>query len=237
MDKLTKGKTHRGIVMKCERKTFIDLKAYNDLKNSLRKEKGNIVCLVEGVQGNHNVAVLIRTCIYMGTDAIIFNRKDRPDMNTQLARVSGGASELFRFYSLRFIKNFLTKAREDGWVVVALDTDQVWTDDNEPENEQNSPSSSSSSSDSENEESQEHVVKNVRIDNLPNLGNEKNVIVFMTSKSESHKHSIDYLVSVPPLGDESNIDKFPYNLIKNLNTGVTAGMLLAHLRKDKGKLV
>jgi tRNA G18 (ribose-2'-O)-methylase SpoU len=233
MDRLTKGKTHKGIVMKCERKFFIDLKTFQDLKRSLKKENGNLVCLVEGVQGNHNLAVLIRTCIYMGSDALIFNRKYRPHMNTQLARVSGGASELYKFYSVRFIKNFLTKARQDGWVVIALDSDQIWLDDDEQEIEEKS-TSTSSSSDSDDENSKEHQVKKVTLNNLPEFESTKNIIVMMTSKSDSHKHSIDYLVTVPPLGDESYVDKFPYTLIKNLNTGVTAGMVLSHLRTTKG---
>ena len=88
LDKVSIGKNHNGIVLKCSRKPYIECKKFSDLKPYMTKESGNVVFLLDKVADNHNVANVIRSCVFLGSEVIVFNRQDRPMLSKKMANIS-----------------------------------------------------------------------------------------------------------------------------------------------------
>ena len=73
----------------------------------------------------------------------------------------------------------------------------------------------------------------ISIDEL-NLKAEDNIILVLGSEGEGVSKSInklaDYRVMIPPQLSKDHIGKYPFNMIDSLNVGVSAGVLIYHIR-------
>lgn len=237
LDKVSLGKNHNGIALKCSRKNYIECKKFIDLKEKyITKEKGNVVVVIDRVSDIHSAATLIRSCVYLGTEAIVLNKEDRPMLSSKMAKFSGGASEVVDILSIKFIKKFLLEAQKEGWKVISANSDSEKQDD-----DSNSKNNSSNQSSNNNEKIIEEEASNlsfnekskcqkVNLHDLPIDIEKNNVVILISSDAESHANSCNFHVTLPPLFKEGNENKFPFNIIDTLNSGVTLGMILSQLR-------
>lgn len=73
----------------------------------------------------------------------------------------------------------------------------------------------------------------ISIDEL-NLKRDENIILVLGSEGEGVSRSInklaDYRVMIPPQLSKDHIGKYPFNMIDSLNVGVSAGVLIYHIR-------
>lgn len=71
------------------------------------------------------------------------------------------------------------------------------------------------------------------IDDLK-LGRDENIILVLGSEGEGVSRSInklaDYRVMIPPQLAAEQIGKYPFNMVDSLNVGVSAGVLIYHIR-------
>jgi hypothetical protein len=226
MDKVSLGKNHNGIVLKCSRKPYIECKKFADLKEKfITKEKGNVIVLIDRINDNFSVGSLIRSCVYLGTEAIVVNKEDRPQLSNQLAKISGGATEVVEIVSIKFIKKFLQEAQKDGFTVISANSDKDKDDD-----ESNAKNKNKKEEEVTTEPRGENKCVNVSLHDLPLDLNTNNIVILISSDPEAHVNSCNYHVTFPPLFDEFNKRKFPFNVIDSLNSGATMGMILSHLR-------
>lgn len=73
----------------------------------------------------------------------------------------------------------------------------------------------------------------ISIDEL-NLKQEENIILVLGSEGEGVSRSInrlaDHRVMIPPQLSKDHIGKYPFNMVDSLNVGVSAGLLIYHIR-------
>jgi tRNA G18 (ribose-2'-O)-methylase SpoU len=73
----------------------------------------------------------------------------------------------------------------------------------------------------------------ISIDELK-LKRDDNIILVLGSEGEGVSRSInklaDYRVMIPPQLRKDHIGKYPFNMIDSLNVGVSAGVLIYHIR-------
>ena len=73
----------------------------------------------------------------------------------------------------------------------------------------------------------------ISIDELK-LKRDDNIILVLGSEGEGVSRSInklaDYRVMIPPQLSKDHIGKYPFNMIDSLNVGVSAGVLIYHIR-------
>jgi hypothetical protein len=238
LDKISFGKNHNGIVLKCSRKPYIECKRFIDLKDKyITKEKGNVVVIIDRVSDIYSAASLIRSCVYLGTEAILMNKEDRPMLSSQMAKFSGGASEVVDILSIKFIKKFLLEAQKEGWKVISANADREKEDD-ESNSKNGSSNQNSNNNEKTNEEeegntsslNQDNKCQKIHLHDLPLDLNKNNIVILISSDPEAHKNSSNFHVTLPPLFNEGNQNKFPFNIIDTLNSGVTLGMILSQLR-------
>jgi len=73
----------------------------------------------------------------------------------------------------------------------------------------------------------------ISIDELK-MKRDENIILVLGSEGEGVSRSInklaDYRVMIPPQLSKDHIGKYPFNMIDSLNVGVSAGVLIYHIR-------
>jgi len=107
LDKLTLNKTNEGICIKTETRYYIELKKFNEISKYLKKDKGNIITIFERIDTN-NLGLISRSCLHYGVDMTIIGKEDRPQINSTIAKISAGASEIINLFSIKFIQQFCT---------------------------------------------------------------------------------------------------------------------------------
>jgi hypothetical protein len=217
LDKVSLGKSHNGVVLRCSKKNYIDVKKISDL--NLTKKVGNVICIIDNVKDQYNVAGLIRSCLYFGCDAIIFNRQDRPDISSNIASISGGASELVQLYSIRFIKKFIQEAKKENYTILSTKADK---DNDDDKNDDHQISENMDLVKSNSNTYQESTIDELKVDLL-----KQNVILVLTANPANHKNCIDYHINLPGLKERSKL-----LIVETLNSCVQIGVILNHLRNN-----
>jgi tRNA G18 (ribose-2'-O)-methylase SpoU len=106
MDKLTKNKPSEGVCIKSQPRDYIDIKKFNEVKKYIKKETGNIIVLFEKID-SQTLASVSRTSLFMGVDMLVLGKEDRPVINSNIAKLSLGASEIINLFSVKFVQQFL----------------------------------------------------------------------------------------------------------------------------------
>ena len=106
LDKLTLNKNNEGICIKTELRYYTELKKFNDIAKYLKKDKGNIILMLERID-SYNLGLISRSSLHYGVDMTIIGKEDRPQINSSIAKISSGASEIINLFSIKFIQQFL----------------------------------------------------------------------------------------------------------------------------------
>jgi len=220
MEKLVRDNKHGGIIIKCSKREYIPLKKFSELRSNFNKKNRNIVVVIDRITDNFNFSNIIRSSVFLGADAIVVNKEDRPQLNNIIAKTSYGASEVSKIYSIKFIKQFISEAKQEGWTVIGTKA--------EKEKEENLRSNDKDNLRKETDISNKCV--NVVLDSLE-LKSDSNVIVLISSEIDSHSNSFDFKVSISPQIDDKSTYKSLYNVIDGLNPGVSIGFIINHLNK------
>jgi len=156
-----------------------------------------------------------------------------------VCKVSSGASECAELYAVKSLKPFLAEAIARGWVVVSTKIEkendvQMRLNINQKENKEEI-----------NEEKDENTAPstvtestNVSLLELNNLNNTSNIILVLGSEANGITSNLtnvtNYNVYIPPLLNKDLTNKKPFDIIDSLNVGVSAGIIINHL---KSKLI
>jgi tRNA G18 (ribose-2'-O)-methylase SpoU len=70
-----------------------------------------------------------------------------------------------------------------------------------------------------------------------NLSKEENIMVILGSEGEGVSRTISRIandrVYIPPKLDQSMTGKYPFNMIDSLNVGVSAALMLYHIKQKR----
>jgi tRNA G18 (ribose-2'-O)-methylase SpoU len=110
IDKLTLNKPSEGICIKSESRDYVEIKKFHEVKKYLKKESGNVIVLFEKAD-SQTLAIVSRTCLFMGVDMLIIGKEDKPQLTSSMAKLSCGASEIINLFSVKFIQQFLSGIR------------------------------------------------------------------------------------------------------------------------------
>ena len=119
LSRLTDGKAHQNVVLRCSRLEVKKFKNYNEFKKEIPKSSGNIYLLLDKIIDPHTFGSIIQTALYMGADGIVISIEGSGPISPVVAKASLGATELLPLYQLRYIGNFLDTAKSDNWKVIA----------------------------------------------------------------------------------------------------------------------
>jgi 21S rRNA (GM2251-2'-O)-methyltransferase len=177
------------------------------------KQQGNLIVMLDKIIDPQNFGSIIRTCFYLGIDYIITNKIHSPHLTPAISNISQGASDLMNIYSAKFFTSFILDSKKRGWKIVST------TAKKEPD------------------QKSQIINKSRSISFLDlKLNKNENIILILGSESKGLEQSTfsfsDYNIYIPPCLDENKINAYNFQLIDSLNVGVTAGIIISHLKKQ-----
>lgn len=109
MEKFTGNRPHNGAVLKSESREYVSINNFESFeKNYIKKEKGNLILILDQIVDPQNFGSIIRSSFFLGVDHLMVNRIRKTPISAGVAKVSSGASECIQLFSLRNLKHFLS---------------------------------------------------------------------------------------------------------------------------------
>jgi tRNA G18 (ribose-2'-O)-methylase SpoU len=232
LDKFTGGRPHNGVVLKSESREYVYIKSFDKfIEKYIHKSEGNLLVLLDQIVDPQNFGSIIRSAFFLGTDAILVNRRNRPPMSSSVSKVSAGASECTELFAIRPVKNFLADAMSKGWIVISTSIEK------EHDVQLRLPAKKNEKE----EENKEQVLtnltetKNISLTEL-NISKTSNVILVMGSEANGITNYLkgvcNYNIYIPPLLNKELTGQSPFNIIDSLNVGVSAGIIMSHVKSQ-----
>jgi tRNA G18 (ribose-2'-O)-methylase SpoU len=228
LDKFTGARPHNGVVLKSEPRDYIYIKNFTSFAEKfIAKPEGNLLILLDQIVDPQNFGSIIRSAFFLGSDAILLNKKNKPPISSTVCKVSSGASECTEMYAVKSVRKFLGEALNKGWTVVTTSIEKehdVQMRLNEGGNKDKEEEDTVNNSTTNNIEA-----KNISLDELK-LNSNNNVILVLGSEASGITSDLsgvsNYNVYIPPMLNKELSGKYPYNIIDSLNVGVSAGIII-----------
>jgi 21S rRNA (GM2251-2'-O)-methyltransferase len=237
LDKFTGGRPHNGLVLKSEPRDYVYIKGFETFANKfVNKAEGNLLVLLDQIVDPQNFGSIIRSAFFLGSDAILLNKKNKPPISSTVCKVSSGASECAELFAVKSVKKFLNGALSKGWTVVTTCIEK----EHDVQLRLNSASNGAEEEEEMSKEDSEISGVKVEAKNLAltelNLPKTSNVILVLGSEANGISSDLSgaaqYNVYIPPLLNKELTGKHPYNIIDSLNVGVSAGIIINHLKSQ-----
>ncbi|KAI0965093.1 hypothetical protein F4678DRAFT_453827 [Xylaria arbuscula] len=149
MDKMSSGRPHNGCVLEASPLPQLPLKALGQLsedpgkqwfhvevahqsseeakingtlefiKYQLPKERNPFVLLLDGILDPGNLGAILRTAAFLGVNGIAITKGSSSTLTSVALKASAGASEVATLFSVDSAVDFLTRSKENGWLVYA----------------------------------------------------------------------------------------------------------------------
>ncbi len=237
LDKFTGGRPHNGLVLKSQPRDYIYIKKFGPYAEKfITKPEGNLLVLLDQIVDPQNFGSVIRSAFFLGSEGLLMNKNNKPPISSTVCKVSSGASECVDLFAVKNIRKFLGEAITKGWTVVTTSIEK----EHDVQLRLNYEKPAQEESNLENEESKENepqpekiVAKNISLVEL-NLPKSSNVILVLGSEANGITSDLvgvsNYNVYIPPLLNKELTGKHPYNIIDSLNVGVSAGIIINHIK-------
>ncbi|KAI0528279.1 hypothetical protein F5B22DRAFT_641251 [Xylaria bambusicola] len=149
MDKMSAGRPHNGCILEASPLPQLPLKALGPLSEDpqkpgfyvtvahqlsedakingtsdfvtyhLPKERKPFVLLLDGILDPANLGAIIRTAAFLGVNGIAITKGSSATLTAVAVKASAGASETMTLFSISSTMDFLTRSKENGWLVYA----------------------------------------------------------------------------------------------------------------------
>ncbi|KAI0864891.1 RNA methyltransferase [Xylaria cubensis] len=240
LDKMSNGRPHNGCVLEASPLPQLPLKALGalseDPKNPgfhlelshqsseeakingtsdfvsyrLPKERNPFVLLLDGILDPGNLGAILRTAAFLGVNAIAITKSSSATLTPIALKASAGASEVTTLFSVNSTVDFLSRSKENGWLVYAA-----------------VPSTKRSKGNS-------HLTVD-RVETYDPLSSQPTVLVIGSEGeglTKPVRREADHEVSIPsPSGGFSNV-------VDSLNVSVATGILCsAFLKKQTSHMI
>jgi tRNA G18 (ribose-2'-O)-methylase SpoU len=233
LDKFTGGRPHNGLVLKSHPRDYVYIKNFTPFAEKfLPKQEGNLLVLLDQIVDPQNFGSVIRSAFFLGSDALLMNKNNKPPISSTVCKVSSGASECQDLFAVKSLRRFLGEAIGKGWTVVTTSIEkendvQLRLNNNEKEEETTTQEEGEATAETK------VVAKNISLVEL-NLPKNSNVILVLGSEANGITSDLvgvaNYNVFIPPLLNKELTGKHPFNIIDSLNVGVSAGIIINHIK-------
>ncbi|KAI0098890.1 RNA methyltransferase [Nemania sp. FL0031] len=235
MDKMSGGRPHNGCVLEASPLPQLPLKALGPISEDpkspgyhveiahqsseegkingtsdfvsyqLPKERKPFILLLDGILDPGNLGAILRTAAFLGVNGIAITKGSSATLTAVALKASAGAAEVMTLFSVSSTLDFLTRSKENGWLVYAA-----------------VPSTKRSKGNS-------HLTVD-RVETYDPLSSQPTVLVIGSEGeglTKQVRRQADHEVSIPsPAGGFSD-------LIDSLNVSVATGILCAAFLKKQ----
>ncbi|KAI1274538.1 RNA methyltransferase [Xylaria sp. FL0933] len=149
MDKMSSGRPHNGLVLEASPLPQLPLKALGPLSEDPKKPgfhvevahqsseeakvngtsdfvgyqlpqgRNPFVLLLDGILDPGNLGAILRTAAFLGVNGVAITKGSSATLTAVALKASAGASELMALFSVNSTLDFLTRSKENGWLVYA----------------------------------------------------------------------------------------------------------------------
>jgi predicted rRNA methylase len=210
----TGSKPHQGVVMKSSKLDYISVRGFPEIFEALDKnneQKGQFYLFLDGITDPQNFGSILRSAMFLGVDGIIVNQKDACGLTPAVSKVSSGALEFMPLFSIKFVKNFLEDSKKLGFKIISTNIDDEG--DETQEKDEGCPI--------------------IAVNDLK-INRDDNIILIFGSEGQGVSKTVsmmaDHRVFIPPKLDSSLTGQFPFTMIDSLNVGVSAALMLYHMK-------
>ncbi|OTA95099.1 hypothetical protein M434DRAFT_394154 [Hypoxylon sp. CO27-5] len=91
----------------------------NFIKTDLPPNRKPFVLLLDGIQDPGNLGAILRSAAFLGVNAVGITKGHSATLTSVALKASAGASEVIKLFSTDSILDFLTRSKEEGWLVYA----------------------------------------------------------------------------------------------------------------------
>ena len=185
-----------------------------------------------------NFGSILRSAMFLGVDAVIVNKLNACGLTPTVSKVSSGALEFTPVHSVKFVSKFFVEAQQrHGYKIISTNLAEDLQDEPQPHGSDEDDTDIYRSFDREDDDyltvPQQKEQKLIPLDQL-RLKRSDNTMLVLGSEGEGVSRTIgrmaDYKVVIPPGLQMGNLNKYPYNMVDSLNVGVSAAMLLYHIK-------
>ena len=237
MDRFTGGRPHNGLVLKSQPREYIYVSNFSTfVEKFVHKKEGNLLILLDQIVDPQNFGSVIRSAFFLGSDAVLMNKNNKPPLSATVCKVSSGASECLDLFAVKNMRKFLGQAIGSKWTVVTTSIEK----DHDIQLRISPDKSNAEKENQEEEQSSENSDKTVLTQNISltelNIPKGSNVILVLGSEANGITSDLtgvsNYNVHIPPLLNKELIGKHPFNIIDSLNVGVSAGIIINHIKSS-----
>ncbi|KAI1355091.1 RNA methyltransferase [Xylaria sp. FL0043] len=149
MDKMSGGRPHNGLVLEASPLPQLPLKALGPLSEDPKKPgfhvevahqsseeakvngtsdfvsyqlpqgRNPFVLLLDGILDPGNLGAILRTAAFLGVNGVAITKGSSATLTAVALKASAGASEVMTLFSVNSTLDFLTRSKENGWLVYA----------------------------------------------------------------------------------------------------------------------
>ncbi|KAI1136132.1 hypothetical protein F5Y05DRAFT_391633 [Hypoxylon sp. FL0543] len=91
----------------------------NFIKCDLPPNRKPFVLLLDRIQDPGNLGAILRSAAFLGVNAVGITKGHSATLTSVALKASAGASEVIKLFSVDSILDFLTRSKEEGWLVYA----------------------------------------------------------------------------------------------------------------------
>ncbi|KAI0144189.1 hypothetical protein F4776DRAFT_611065 [Hypoxylon sp. NC0597] len=91
----------------------------NFIKTSLPPNRKPFVLLLDRIQDPGNLGAILRSAAFLGVNAVGITKGHSATLTSVALKASAGASEVIKLFAIDSILDFLTRSKEEGWLVYA----------------------------------------------------------------------------------------------------------------------
>jgi len=116
LDALAGTRRHQGVVAFCSVRPYDDIEAINDIINT---KPAPLFVVAASIEDPGNLGAIIRSCVCLGADALLLERKNTVPLNAAVAKSSAGMLERLRIVKPRNLEGLIAELSADkGFSVV-----------------------------------------------------------------------------------------------------------------------
>ncbi|KAI1416093.1 hypothetical protein F5Y13DRAFT_154556 [Hypoxylon sp. FL1857] len=91
----------------------------NFIEYDLPPNRKPFVLLLDGIQDPGNLGAILRSAAFLGVNAVAITKGYSATLTSVALKASAGASEVVKLFSVDSVLDFLTRSKEEGWLVYA----------------------------------------------------------------------------------------------------------------------
>ncbi|XP_003741809.1 rRNA methyltransferase 1, mitochondrial [Galendromus occidentalis] len=122
LSSLTRDAVHQGVVLQASR---LKHKEWSDQMEIFGKsdDSGRLLVYMDRIMDPMNMGAVIRTCVFLGVDAILVPKMESCALSTTVSKASSGALECATICTVESPLEFMTFVKKLNWDIVGSDSD------------------------------------------------------------------------------------------------------------------